>query len=199
VTDLIKFYWEVFYEEGLHKSIRGFSCRTDTRYIAPLCCKPPTFGPHESLICCRPPRYGPHESLPQYFDLYLEVLQHHCCIVKLKKCKWLLPSLQFVGVDIHSMGNALAASKFDSFREIPKLATWTDLNILIGMLGFYQKWIERYEIHIKPFRLIQTYRPKPSAFSIQEEMNLFQGFWLDEHDNVLHKLKSLILSSPILA
>ena len=97
------------------------------------------------------------------------------------------------------MGNAPAASKFDSFREIPKPATWTDLNMLIGMFGFYQKWIERYEICIKPFRLIQTYRPKPGAFSIQEEMNLFQGFWLDEHDDVLHKLKSLILSSPILA
>jgi hypothetical protein len=48
ITDIIKRHWDVFAEEGLKNNIRGFVCRIETGDIAPVCCKPPRYGPHES-------------------------------------------------------------------------------------------------------------------------------------------------------
>jgi hypothetical protein len=50
IVSIIKEYWDVFCEEGLRRNIRGFSCRIDTGDISPVCCKPPRYGPHESVI-----------------------------------------------------------------------------------------------------------------------------------------------------
>ena len=40
------------------------------------------------------------DILMAYFECALEVLQHHRVTVKLKKCKFLHPIMEFVGVDI---------------------------------------------------------------------------------------------------
>jgi len=50
ILSLIKEYWEVFCQEGLRKHIRGYSCRIDTGDVAPICCKTPRYGPHESKV-----------------------------------------------------------------------------------------------------------------------------------------------------
>ena len=50
VTSVITKFWDVFCEDGLKKNIRGFSCRIDTGDIAPICCKPPRYGPHEAVV-----------------------------------------------------------------------------------------------------------------------------------------------------
>lgn len=50
IVSIIKSHWEVFCEEGLRRNIRGYSCRIDTGDIVPVCCKPPRYGPHESVI-----------------------------------------------------------------------------------------------------------------------------------------------------
>jgi Reverse transcriptase (RNA-dependent DNA polymerase) len=50
ILQIIKDYWDVFCEEGLRSNIRGYSCRIDTGDISPICCKPPRYGPHESVI-----------------------------------------------------------------------------------------------------------------------------------------------------
>jgi hypothetical protein len=50
ITDIIQRYWDSFTEEGLKKHIRGFSCRIDTGSVAPVCCKPPRYGPHEIQV-----------------------------------------------------------------------------------------------------------------------------------------------------
>jgi hypothetical protein len=50
ITDIIQRHWDCFAEEGLKKHIRGFSCRIDTGSVAPVCCKPPRYGPHEIQV-----------------------------------------------------------------------------------------------------------------------------------------------------
>lgn len=142
------------------------------------------------------------DSVPlllKYFEIVLSVLQEHCATIKLKKCKFLLPSLEFVGVDILPTGNAPAASKFDAFRMLPRPNTWTDLRMLIGMFGFYQQWLERYEARIQPFRKLQKGAPKPGMLSQSEEMDFFSGFWLPSHQSLFEELRSQILSAPVLA
>ena len=45
------------------------------------------------------------DTLLAYFNCALEVLLHHQVSIKLKKCKFLHPILEFVGVDIKPNGN----------------------------------------------------------------------------------------------
>jgi hypothetical protein len=75
-------------------------------------------------------------SLFAYFRIILSVLQHHCATIKLNKSKFLLPILQFVGVDITGDENSPASSKFDAFQKFPPPGTWSNLGMLIGMFGF---------------------------------------------------------------
>ena len=48
------------------------------------------------------------DTLLAYFDSALEVLLHQRITIKLKKCKFLHPILEFVGVDIKPNGNSPA-------------------------------------------------------------------------------------------
>ena len=355
VLEIIKEYWDVFCEEGLRRNIRGFSCRVDTGDVAPVCCKIPRCGPHESramsklvdhldyngltepddgpwgsqiVLAAKPgqddtpwhehiwrlcvsyrrvnqvsrpfifpvPRcddavddLGPYakcvisfdldcgywqvtleegsraklafftpngkrrwtvmpmgflnshaifvammatmqaeweqkaaarglknvgskiivddvllyaptiEDSLAYFRIILEVLQHHRVTIKLKKCHFFEPDVEFVGVDVCHRGNSPAASKFEVFRRIPPPQTWTDLRMLIGMFGFYQKWLFNFEVRIRPFRALQARQPKPGLLSLREEADAMAVLWTQEHANLLDELKSDILSKPVLA
>ena len=46
VTD----YWDLFYEDGFRRPIRGFSFQIDIGGHSSICCKPPRYGPHESYV-----------------------------------------------------------------------------------------------------------------------------------------------------
>jgi hypothetical protein len=71
--------------------------------------------------------------------------------------------------------------------------------MIIGMFGFYQSWIERYELRISPYRRIQSRQPMPGQLSREEEAEFFAGFWLPEHEELFEQLKRDILSKPVLA
>ena len=48
--EIIKKYWDVFAEEGVRKNIRGALFHVDTGEVAPVCARPPRYGPHESRV-----------------------------------------------------------------------------------------------------------------------------------------------------
>jgi hypothetical protein len=50
IKNIILEYWDVFAEEGVRKHIRGFQFHVDTGEVAPVCVKPPRYGPHESRV-----------------------------------------------------------------------------------------------------------------------------------------------------
>jgi hypothetical protein len=50
IESIIKQYWDVFCQDGMQKHIRGFQYSIDTGTSAPICCKPPRYGPHESRV-----------------------------------------------------------------------------------------------------------------------------------------------------
>ena len=50
LTKLIQDNWDAFCHMGLAKPIRGFECRIDTGNAAPVSCKAPRYGPHESAV-----------------------------------------------------------------------------------------------------------------------------------------------------
>ena len=50
IETLIKEFWDVFAEEGVRNTIRGAKFHVDTGKVAPVCARPPRYGPHESKI-----------------------------------------------------------------------------------------------------------------------------------------------------
>ena len=66
-------------------------------------------------------------ELLQYFRIVLEVLQHHSVTIKLNKCKFFLPTMDFVGVELNAMGNSPTDSKLEAFQNLPYPSMWTDL------------------------------------------------------------------------
>lgn len=71
--------------------------------------------------------------------------------------------------------------------------------MLIGMFGFYQKWLFDFEARIRPFHTLQARQPKPGVHSLCEEADAVSVFWTQEHSDLSEELKSDILSEPILA
>ena len=67
------------------------------------------------------------EALLSYFWIILEVLTHHCTTIKLAKCKFLKWFLEFMGIDVHPVGNSLADSNFEAFKKLETPHTWMDL------------------------------------------------------------------------
>ena len=139
------------------------------------------------------------DILMAYFECALEILQHHRVTVKLKKCKFLHPIIEFVGVDITPNGNSPARSKFPAFEKLPPPETWADLRILIGMFGFYQEFIPLFQTRIAPWRKLQVGQPLPGQLTAETERSFFKGFWLPEHQQLLDELKKELLSGLLLA
>jgi hypothetical protein len=72
--------------------------------------------------------------------------------------------------------------------------------MVIGMFGFYQQYIERYEVCLAPFRELQQGAPRPAGvLPLHIEKEWFQGFWLPSHTKLFEEIKSDVLSAPVLA
>jgi hypothetical protein len=50
IEAIIKEYWDVFDPEGTLRPIRGYIFNIDTGAHKPVCCQPPRYGPHESVV-----------------------------------------------------------------------------------------------------------------------------------------------------
>jgi hypothetical protein len=50
VAGIIESYWDCFYSDGVRKPILDFEFCIDTGSSAPVCCRKPHYGPHESRI-----------------------------------------------------------------------------------------------------------------------------------------------------
>ena len=65
--------------------------------------------------------------------------------VKLVKCKMLFDQTEFAGMDICKDGNRPAASKYAAISALGKPQVTEDLYMLIGLFGFYRKYISLFE------------------------------------------------------
>jgi RNase H-like domain found in reverse transcriptase/Integrase zinc binding domain/Reverse transcriptase (RNA-dependent DNA polymerase) len=137
------------------------------------------------------------DTLLKYFECVLEILQLFRCTAKLRKCRFFVPIAEFVGLDVHPEGNAPAKSKFQAFRDLGRPIKFTDLNMLIGIFGFYQGHLPLFEVRIARWREHQKLRP-PKGAPLEEEIDILKKQWTNDDDDILSDLKESILSAPIL-
>ena len=50
IAAIIREYWDVFDPSGALRTILGYEFSIDTGAHKPVCCKPPRYGPHESVV-----------------------------------------------------------------------------------------------------------------------------------------------------
>ncbi len=78
-------------------------------------------------------------SLLAYLLAMFEVFQHHAVTVKLRKTRFLPIQAEFVGYDLLAEGNAPSVSKFGPIKALAAPKLFSDLRMIIGLLGFYQQ------------------------------------------------------------
>ena len=134
----------------------------------------------------------------KYLHVVLTVLRKYRATLKLRKSKWFAKETEFVAIDVTGEGNKPAKSKFDTIKDLPAPATWYDLRMIIGLLGFYSKFIPNYEIEIAPWRHILAQQPKPGECSIKEENERMKAAWTPVEQRLFEDLKRLVTSGPTL-
>lgn len=77
------------------------------------------------------------ESLILLFKCCLRVLIQYQVTLQLRKCRFMQTTAEFVGYDVMPEGNAPAHSKFQTFQQLTKPHLFSDLQMLIGVFGFY--------------------------------------------------------------
>ena len=138
-------------------------------------------------------------SLLAYLRCVLRTLQHYSTTVKLKKCKWFHSRLCFVGVDVCGAGNLPTKDKHAAFRAIKPPHTFADLRMLIGMFGFYSRWLPNYEIRIEHWRAILKNQPNPGSATPAEEREIIAELWEPPDLLLLEQLKEEVIDGIVLA
>jgi hypothetical protein len=139
------------------------------------------------------------EELIRYFRVVLEVLEFYRVSVKLRKCRFMMQEVEFVGVDILSEGNRPAKSKDEAFEKLEPPKSYSDLRALIGFFGFYQEWIPLYEFRLGPWRTKIKEAPPPGVTPKKEEAETMRRNWTKNDQDLFNELKKEIREGPILA
>ena len=137
----------------------------------------------------------------------LTVLQHHRVTVNLRKSRFFPKRAEFVGVDVLPTGNAPAHAKNKAIQDLTRPVTFTDLRLLIGLLGFYRNWIPLYETRIAPWRKILKKQPVTGTVSKEEEAKQMTKLWeanereakvvYEESENSNEALKEVVRNSSM--
>jgi len=137
-------------------------------------------------------------ALLAYFISMLMTLQHHRVAINLKKTRFLPTRAEFLGVDVMKNGNSPAKSKYGALLKLERPKLFTDLRMLIGLFGFYSKWLPYYEQRIVPWRGYIKQKP-PVTAPKEEEAAKLRELWRDrEDDQLMKELINEIISGPVL-
>ena len=92
--------------------------------------------------------------------------------MNLRKSRFFPKRAEFVGVDVLPSGNAPAQFKNKAIKALEQPITFTDMRLLIGLLGFYRNWILLFETRIAPWRKILKQQPATGTVSKEEEAEM---------------------------
>mmetsp|Transcript_13167 Transcript_13167/g.31418 ORF Transcript_13167/g.31418 Transcript_13167/m.31418 type:complete len:1848 (-) Transcript_13167:281-5824(-) len=106
-------------------------------------------------------------SLIAYFVTVLETLKKYRVTVNLRKTRFLPPRAEFVGRDLLPTGNSPAQSKYGTIRKLCPPASFSDIQMLNGLFGYYAPWIPLLELEIKRWR--EYVKQKPLQGECTEE------------------------------
>ena len=100
--------------------------------------------------------------------------------IKISKCEWFLASLEFLGHQVSENGLQPLESKVAAIRDLASPETVKQVRQVLGLFGFYRRFIQGYATIAKPLTNLLKDQAKNSNRKI---------VWNRECDKALNKLK----------
>ncbi|KAK9681264.1 RNase H-like domain found in reverse transcriptase [Popillia japonica] len=129
------------------------------------------------------------------FEKHLEVLQEvHRRLkeanltINLKKCKFCLPSLKYLGFVIDQNGLRTDPEKVTAMLNFPKLETVTQLKRFLGMCGYYRRFLKNFSSLTAPMTALMKGKRKTQKLE-----------WNEEAKQCFTQIKEVLVSAPLLA
>lgn len=105
--------------------------------------------------------------------------------ISVEKSRFCRKQVRYLGYLLTESGLSIDAAKLEPILNYPRPKTVRDVRRLMGLMGFYQKFINHYSHVTSP---ITDLLKKSKKFK-----------WTDEAENSLNELKSILTSAPVLA
>lgn len=128
------------------------------------------------------------------FDEHLEVLEfvyrrlnEAGLTINYEKSSFCLPSLKYLGHVVAGNGLRTDPEKVQAILNYPRPTTYTELKRFVGLISWYRRFVPDFATVAEPLHSLTKGKKKPSRLS-----------WNTEADNAFLKLKSLLVSSPVL-
>ena len=127
------------------------------------------------------------ETQAEHLESLEEVLMRLASVglrVKRSKCKFLVPSIEFLGHLIDGVGIHPLPDKIQAIQQAPTPTNLTELKLCIGLLSYYGKFLPHLSTCLAPlYRLLR----KDVTWQ-----------WTSEQEAAFRKSKELLISSPLL-
>src|SRR5210317_831761 len=137
-------------------------------------------------------------TLIAYFVTCLEILKKYRVTVNLRKTRFLPARAEFVGRDLLPHGNSPAQSKYGTIKKLCAPATFSDIQMINGLFGYYAPWIPHLELEIQPWREYVKQKPAQGEKTEEEVKTQVRKLWTKTDDEQLERLKDSIISGPVL-
>ncbi|MGL4357092.1 MAG: reverse transcriptase/ribonuclease H family protein, partial [Cetobacterium sp.] len=120
-----------------------------------------------------------------HVKLVLQKLREHQLYLKLEKCEFHTPSVQFLGYIIDPDGVKMDQGKVEAITHWTQPKTIKELQRFLGFANFYRRFINNYSMLSSPLTSLLRNRPKSLS-------------WNHTATNAFHQLKLAFKSAPIL-
>ncbi|KAL0154168.1 hypothetical protein M9458_050526, partial [Cirrhinus mrigala] len=123
----------------------------------------------------------------QHVQQVLHKLCEHSLYLKLEKCEFHQPSVQFLGYVINAEGVQMDQGKVSAIQEWPQPHTVKELQRFLGFSNFYRRFIKNYSSITAPLTSLLRVKPKnltwnPAAHeAFQRLKNIFSTATLLHH------------------
>lgn len=128
------------------------------------------------------------ETLDEHFRLLKEValrLKKAGLTISVEKSRFCRKQVKYLGYLLTEKGLSIDSAKLEPILNYPRPKTIRDVRRLMGLMGFYQKFIPRYSHLTAP---ITDLLKKSKKFK-----------WSEDAEKALEGLKSVLTSAPVLA
>ena len=146
----------------------------------------------------------------QNLQKVLRRLREHGVKLKPRKCKLFRKEVNFLGQIVSADGYKLDPDNIKALvhlqNSIPK--TLGDVRRLVGLLGYYRRYIKNFSLVAKPIYDLLSMNDKPRSQGKQpckDTKGNYQLsskapiFWTDEHHNIVKTVIDKLISPPIMA
>jgi hypothetical protein len=127
------------------------------------------------------------KSMEQHMDhlkIVLQILQQHSLYLKLAKCTFAVPEVEYLGHVISGAGVATKPQNIKAILEWPVPKTISKLRGFLGLTGYYRRFVKGYGKICRPLHDLL----KKKSFH-----------WTPDHTKVFEELKEIMTTCPVLA